>query len=168
MRAVNRLDRNTSGLVLVARNRRASAILSGQMKKREIGKEYIALVEGVAPYEFLIETYIKRKGESVIERMVCNRDDDGAEYSYTTGNLIKKTDKNTSLVSLIPHTGRTHQLRVHLSYLGFPIVDDELYGNGCDDVTESEKRHMLHCSALEFTHPTTGERVRFSSVPSFE
>ncbi len=137
MRAVNRLDRNTSGLVLVAKNRRAASILSAQMKNRQIGKKYFALVEGDAPEQFLIEAYMKRKQESVIERCICSSKDDGAEYSSTEGRKIKTTDEalgersageKYSLLELIPHTGRTHQLRVHLSFMGFPIVGDELYG----------------------------------------
>ncbi len=174
MRAVNRLDRNTSGIVLVAKNRRSSAILSEQMKKREIGKEYIALVEGIPPEKFLVEVYMKRKGESIIERCVCSSESAGGEYSFTEGIVLKtkksfETEKASScqsLVKLIPHTGRTHQLRVHLSYMGFPIVGDELYGNAIDSSDES--RQMLHCSKLEFVHPTTEEKMSFSSFPEFD
>ncbi len=137
MRAVNRLDRNTSGLVLVAKNRRAAFILSNQMKNREIKKTYYALVEGKAPDEFSVEAFMKRKKESVIERCICSSDHMGAEYSLTEGRKIKDMsfsplrnleENSFSLLELVPQTGRTHQIRVHLSYMGFPIVGDELYG----------------------------------------
>ena len=224
MRAVNRLDRNTSGIVLVAKNRRASSILSMQMKNREIGKEYVALVEGTPPKNFLIKAYMKRKGESIIERYVCPKDEIGAEFSFTEGSVFcppnetlaeNKADvvnakgieqitsenvgdanindvetKKYTLVKLIPHTGRTHQLRVHMAYLGFPIVGDEMYGNGKETLStennsneissvfdetdlksafreEGEHRHMLHCYRLEFIHPTTEEKMSFTSVPKF-
>ncbi len=171
MRAVNRLDRNTSGLVLVARNRRSSAILSEQMKNRKIGKEYTALVHNCPPDEFLIETYIRRKGESIIERCVCEKHESGAEYALTKGTLCNKENhcKEYSLVKLVPHTGRTHQLRVHMAYLGFPIAGDEMYGKWDEycDSAQGEPRHMLHCSMLEFIHPSSGEKMRFSSLPEF-
>jgi 23S rRNA pseudouridine1911/1915/1917 synthase len=174
MRAVNRLDRNTSGLVLVARNRRSSAILSNQMKKREIGKEYTALVCGCPPEEFIIETYMKRKGESVIERCVCEKHETGAEYALTEGKICENGkvfvgEKEYALVNLVPHTGRTHQLRVHMAHLGFPIAGDELYGFGerFGDY-DGEIRHMLHCSMLEFIHPSTGEKMRFVSKYDFD
>lgn len=167
MRAVNRLDRNTSGLVLVARNRRSAGILSDQMKNRTVEKEYMALVEGVPPKEFRVETYIKRKEVSVIERMVCNENDEGAEYALSEGFLVESfvtrdgnEEKTLSVVRLVPHTGRTHQLRVHMQYMGNSIVGDELYGSGGE-------RHMLHCCKLSFTHPTTAERMSFESKPDF-
>ncbi len=189
MRAVNRLDRNTSGLVLVARNRRSAGILSNQMKSRTIGKEYIALVEGIPPEKFTVEGYIRRKDASVIERCVCDKSDEGAEYALSEGVLMESfylcengivptnavnetnSEKNTktvndsnsavcSVVRLIPHTGRTHQLRVHMQHLGYPILGDELYGNG-------GQRHMLHCCKLEIEHPTTGERMTFESMTDF-
>lgn len=212
MRAVNRLDRNTSGIVLVAKNRRASSILSGQMKNREIRKEYVALVEGTPPEHFLIKAYMKRKGESIIERQVCVQGEIGAEFSFTEGfvfqlqneihaenketvsnatvceNTVAAEQKKYTLVKLIPHTGRTHQLRVHMAYLGFPIVGDEMYGNeketasgekisnrlsllgeanNCAFMEEGEHRHMLHCYRLEFIHPTTEEKMCFTSIPNF-
>ncbi len=164
MRAINRLDRNTSGLVLVAKNRRSASILSKQMKDRLIKKKYCALVLGVPPAEFSAELYMRRKELSVIERIVCPSTDTGAEYSHTEGKLLKvlnaPKDKREmfgdcekySLVELIPHTGRTHQLRVHMAYLGFPILGDELYGKGGE-------RQMLHCEYLEFLHPQTMEKI---------
>ncbi len=182
MRAVNRLDRNTSGLVLVAKNRRAASILSTQMKNRQIGKKYFALVEGDAPDQFLIEAYMKRKQESVIERCICSSKDDGAEYSSTEGRKIKTTDEalgersdgeKYSLLELIPHTGRTHQLRVHLSYMGFPIVGDELYGakSPNEKLKEKleeqffEKKHEVQNDAnVQKESNDTDEMKRFSDV----
>jgi len=164
MRAINRLDRNTSGIVLVAKNRKSAFFLSNQMKERKIGKIYVALTEGVPPEKFSVEAYMKRKNESVIERRICFKDEDGAEYSYTEGETkesYRKSDgKIYSLVELIPHTGRTHQLRVHMAYLGFPISGDDLYG-------KEGERHMLHCRYLSFTHPETREKMEFVSECGF-
>ncbi len=161
MRAVNRLDRNTSGLVLVAKNRRSAALLSEQMRERKIGKEYLALVEGVPPQNFSLKAFMKRKNASVIERCICDENDSEGEFSFTEGEVINtftlENHKTVSLVRLIPHTGRTHQLRVHMAHLGFPIVGDDLYGNGGE-------RHMLHCHRLELVHPTSNEKMVFESV----
>ncbi len=160
MRAINRLDRNTSGIVLVAKNRKSAFFLSNQMKERKFGKIYVALTEGIPPDEFFVETYMKRKNESVIERKICFKNEDGAEYSCTEGKTKESFRKSNgdvfSLVELIPHTGRTHQLRVHMAYLGFPIVGDDLYGTDGD-------RHMLHCRYLSFVHPETREKMEFFS-----
>jgi 23S rRNA pseudouridine1911/1915/1917 synthase len=174
MRAVNRLDRNTSGLVLVAKNRRAASILSTQMKNREIGKKYYALVEGVPPDEFSLEAFMRRREESLIERCICPSSDNGAEFSSTEGRRLhisefifdeKQEEMNCSLLELIPHTGRTHQLRVHLAYLGFPIVGDELYGTKEENLSDNgtEVRHMLHCCFLEFVHPSENKKMKFYS-----
>ena len=111
---------------------------------------------------------MKRKGQSVIERVVCSSSEEGAEFSHTTGKTGKTFSvqgdnkeyfgerETFSLVELTPHTGRTHQLRVHMSYIGFPILGDDIYGVGGE-------RQMLHCGFLEIRHPTTGEIMSFTS-----
>ena len=124
-RAVTRLDRDTSGVVLVAKNPLSGAILSESMKKGEISKQYVAIIDGIPEKESgRINAPIKRLQESIITRGVAP---DGKE-AITDYDVIKKSD-NISFVRLFPITGRTHQLRVHMSYIGTPICGDSLYGN---------------------------------------
>ena len=150
---ITRLDRETSGVVLVAKNPQAAAILTEDMKKGKIKKEYIAIVNGVP--EVLtgeIDAPIKKKDEKSSLRCVA---DDG-KRAITLYSVAEKTDK-FALVNLYPFTGRTHQLRVHLSYIGHPIYGDNMYG-----APQTGERVRLHCHKLTFNHPTTGECAVFT------
>ena len=151
-RFVNRLDRNTTGLVLVARHALAAATLGAAMAKGEIQKTYLALVHGRVCEPCVIESGIRRREESIIFRETCPVGE--GDYAKT-GVEPLAWGEDYSLVRLVPHTGRTHQLRVHLSSVGHPLLGDELYGGACDLIG----RHALHAAVLRFPMPKTGERV---------
>ncbi len=153
-RPVNRLDRNTSGLLLIARNRRAAGTLFTAMKKGEIGKLYLAILDGeLVEDEGLIETYMRRTAESVIVRENCGPDE-GGDLARTRYRVLAKGNGLT-VVCAVPLTGRTHQLRVHFAGLGAPLLGDDLYGSPSELIA----RHALHSCALSFPSPTTGKRI---------
>ena len=153
-RSVNRLDRNTSGVVLVAKNRLASSKLSNQMKNDGISKSYIAILQGELEHdEGIITTHIRRKQESIILREVCDKTDD-SKIAITSYKILAKKN-GLSLVLATPITGRTHQLRVHFAHLGAQILGDDLYGNSSNLID----RHALHAYQLCFTHPETNEKT---------
>ena len=149
-RAINRLDRDTSGIVLIAKDRLSGAKLYQSMKERKFGKTYLAIIEGVPEVAHgIINAPIVREYEGSIKRVVRN---DGKEC-ITEYELVESYDNGTSLVKVTPHTGRTHQIRVHMAHVGHPLVDDFLYG------TRGEETYSLHCSSLSFPHPFTGETI---------
>lgn len=160
-RSVNRLDRNTSGIVLVAKDRLSSSKLSEQMKHDGIKKSYIAILDGILPEnEGIIKTYIRRKEKSIILREVCSPEEDG-KIAVTKYEVIARSD-DLSLVRATPITGRTHQLRVHFSHLGASILGDDLYGSPSNEIA----RHALHAYELNFTHPNTNEEMSlFAPLP---
>ena len=151
-RAVNRLDRDTSGIVLVAKNRAAAYRISAEMSRGEIKKAYIAAVEGTVYGSGTVRANIKRCGESIIERTVCP--DTEGQYAETRYAPLY-TDGKISLLEVRPITGRTHQIRVHMVHIGHPLCGDTLYGKESALIS----RQALHCSRLDFTHPATGRRM---------
>ena len=160
-RSVNRLDRNTSGIVLVAKNRLASSKLSHQMKNDKISKSYIAILQGeLDKDEDIIETHIRRKEKSIILRQVCEACED-SKLAITSYRVLARTNGLT-LVLATPITGRTHQLRVHFAHLGAQILGDDLYGNPSNLID----RHALHAQTLCFEHPTSNEKKElFAPLP---
>lgn len=150
-RAVNRLDRDTSGVVLVAKNRNAAARLSGLMKSGGVEKSYIAILNGVIePREGEISTHICRQDASVILRRVCEAGEPGAKEALTRYRTVY-AGENVSVVSAVPVTGRTHQLRVHFAHMGTPIIGDGFYGSAETAPTELDlmiKRQALHAYSL--------------------
>ncbi|KIR02912.1 Ribosomal large subunit pseudouridine synthase D [Lachnospiraceae bacterium TWA4] len=153
-RCNNRLDRDTSGLTIVAKHLVSANILSTMSSKREIHREYLAIVQGhVNPKEGTIDAPIARKPDSIMERIV---DFNHGEQAITHYKVLK-TNEKYSLVSLVLKTGRTHQIRVHMKYLGYPLIGDFLYNPNCEDI----KRQALHSHKLEFNHPITGEKMEF-------
>ena len=161
-RPINRLDRNTSGLLLIARNRMAAARLTESLRGGMIEKEYVAILDGVLPSESgEIEGYIKRAEKSIIVRCVCGADE-GGDFALTRYRVIFSNGKNT-VVAATPVTGRTHQLRVHFSHVGAPIVGDDMYGHESEHIG----RHALHSSRLSFPCPKSAERISVSAdLPS--
>lgn len=153
-RAVNRLDRDTTGLVLIAKNQYAANNLSMQIRENKIKKTYLAICEG----EFQKKTGtiiapIKRDSEVGLKRVV----DENGQYAETDYIVLAYKD-GYSLVKILPKTGRTHQIRVHMSHIGHPLYSDFLYG-----IELENERVRLHCESLEFSHPTSKEKCTFKA-----
>lgn len=148
-RAVNRLDKDTTGIVLIAKNRYSAEMLNRQIRNREIKKEYVAICNGVIEQEGQIEASIKKETEKGIKRIVSPN----GQYAKTKYTPVK-SENGCTLVKLYPETGRTHQLRVHMFHIGHPLYGDYLYG---EEIAGT--RTMLHCEAMHFTHPSTREKM---------
>lgn len=155
---VHRLDRDTSGLILIAKNNVAHARLGRQFEKHKVYKKYMARVQGTVQYDQgMIDVPLERHRKYHDMRQVAN-EGEGKEAT-TLYQVIKRFGKST-LVALYPQTGRTHQLRVHMKHLGHPLLGDEKYGQ-----EQSFPRLALHAMAIGFTHPTTQEYLEFSCPP---
>ena len=148
-RPVNRLDRNTSGLLLAAKNSHIAFIMA-----QKTHKEYLAIVLGELHGEGCIDQPIRVKEGCCITREVG----EGGKDSRTHYQAIA-TDGKITLVRLVLETGRTHQIRVHMAWLGYPLAGDTMYG--ADECVMP--RHALHCTLLKFTHPITGEKIVLES-----
>ena len=154
-RCCNRLDRDTSGLTVVAKHLVSGNILSTMTKKKEVRREYLAVVRGhIVPESGTISAPLARKGGTIIERVV---DFDRGEPAVTHYHLIQEANGH-SLVALQLETGRTHQIRIHLKHLGFPLVGDYLYNPDMEYIS----RQALHSFRLSFPHPITGEVMDFT------
>lgn len=150
-----RLDRDTSGLVCIAKNRHIHHMLSMQQQGKKMKRRYEALIHGsLKEDEFIITAPIGRKDSSIIEREVRA---DG-QFAETEVRVFKKSPEY-SYVQLQLNTGRTHQIRVHLSHIGHPLLGDDLYGGKRQLI----KRQALHCCALELVHPVSGIDLEFTS-----
>lgn len=156
-RAVSRLDRDTSGLLLLARHGLAACLLSDMVKNRRIHRQYQAVARGPVPPEGTITAPIARAEGSTIERKV---DFEKGDYACTHYRLVHyNPELDCSLVSLTLETGRTHQIRVHLGHIGHPVLGDFLY---CPDFSLIG-RQALHSCRLELVHPFTGENLVFQA-----
>ncbi len=154
---VHRLDKDTSGLILIAKDEATRAALQRQFKRRQVIKTYLALVEDqVQPREGIVEAPLGRDKRQRKKMAVVRR---GRE-ARTTYRTIRRFARHT-LLEVRPHTGRTHQVRVHLAWLGYPVVGDTVYGRRRQRLLKS--RHFLHAAQLRFTHPATGEEVEFKA-----
>lgn len=155
-RCCNRLDRDTSGLTIVSKHLVSGSILSDMTKYREVHREYLAIARGsVTPSEGTIQAPLGRKEGTIIERTV---DWEHGEDAVTHYKLVKEANGH-SLVSLRLETGRTHQIRIHMKYLGYPLIGDYLYNPDMEYMT----RQALHSHHMEFTHPITGEHMSFTA-----
>ena len=158
---VTRLDKDTSGLMLFAKHGYAHARLDKQLQKRAIEKRYLALVkgDGLLEKEGEIIAPIARDEDSIITRRVAK----GGKYAHTSYKVIEQFG-NIYLVDIHLHTGRTHQIRVHFSHIGFPLLGDDLYGGS---LSEGISRQALHCHTLKFYNPFSGEEIgRASPLPT--
>ncbi|OGV67276.1 MAG: hypothetical protein A2283_04860 [Lentisphaerae bacterium RIFOXYA12_FULL_48_11] len=160
---VHRLDKDTSGLMVVAKNERAMNILARQFKNGRVKKEYIAIVHGVPePRVGRLETQI---GRSVNDRKKMSVTSEPAGRTAITNYEVMEILGDFSVVSLNIETGRTHQIRVHMAHIGHPVFGDRQYGGRkvqkYDEVLPA--RQMLHSSELSFIHPGTNKRVKFKA-----
>lgn len=157
IRPVNRLDRNTSGIVIFAKNQYIQECLIHQTQTKEFKKTYLAVVEGhLKKLNGTIDAPITRKENSIIERCVA----ENGEKSITHYKVLKQNfEKNYDIVECLLETGRTHQIRVHLSYIGHPLIGDTLYGNNSKYIS----RQALHAYKVEFIHPITNKLTQFTS-----
>lgn len=154
---VHRLDKDTSGLLLVAKVPEAHAALQRQFKRRQVRKTYLALVEGeVQPREGVIEVPVGRD-QRQRKQMAAMRSGRPAVTQYRAVEYFR----GYTLLEVRPHTGRTHQIRVHLAWLGYPVVGDRVYGRRRQPLLGD--RHFLHALELHFTHPVTREALTLTA-----
>lgn len=154
---VHRLDKDTSGLLIVAKNDKAHLKMSEQIKDRKVNKKYIALVRGIIKEnEATINMPIARNKK---DRKKMAVDKDGKE-AITHFKVLKRYDKYT-LIEVKIDTGRTHQIRVHMAEIGHPVIGDEVYSNGKNEFYV--KGQMLHAKSLDFEHPITGKKMHLEA-----
>ena len=159
-RCANRLDKNTSGLTVIAKHLVSANILSTMVKNRQFHREYYAIVRGSLDEKSgTIDAPIGRVDDSIITRQV---DFENGERAVTHYEVIKE-NKGHSLVSIHLETGRTHQIRVHFKHIGHPLIGDHLYNPDYEYMT----RQALHSHKIEFTHPITSDQLSFTAdLPS--
>jgi 23S rRNA pseudouridine1911/1915/1917 synthase len=175
---VHRIDKETSGVLVLAKERSVCAKLSRQFADRTTEKRYLAVVRGLTPESFSVDKGIKRSTTSRVElKMTTATEEEGGQPAFTHFERLGVYG-DFSLVECFPKTGRQHQIRLHLDSVGHPIVGDKLYGMDEDEAfrfferqfisPEAEAklllpRHALHAAGIRFEHPITGLRVDFSS-----
>lgn len=154
---VHRLDKDTSGLLIVAKNDKAHVNMSEQIKNHEVKKTYVALVRGcVKENEATIDMPIGRSN-SDRKKMAINKN---GKNAVTHIKVLKRYDKYT-LLEINIETGRTHQIRVHLSHIGFPVIGDYIYSNGKNEF--GVVGQCLHAKELEFKHPISGDEMKLQA-----
>jgi len=152
-RCLNRLDKDTTGVLLIAKHSLSSAILSSDIRNRFIKREYLCVVSGITSLSGIIDAPIARKEGSILERTV---DFQKGEHAVTHFQRIAVYD-NMSLLNVVLETGRTHQIRVHMKYIGHPLLGDFLYNPDFQKI----KRQSLHSARLSFVHPISKQQVDF-------
>ena len=152
---VHRIDKDTSGLIIVAKNDKSHELLSSQLKDKSLSRKYISLVKGRINHDTgTIDAPIGRDPKD--RKKMCVTDIN-SKQAITHFKVLKRY-KNATLLELKLETGRTHQIRVHLSYIGHPVINDPVY---CGGKTTSFGQ-MLHAKEIEFIHPTTKKKMKFS------
>lgn len=155
-RCCNRLDRDTSGVTVVSKHLVSASIMSNMTIQHKVHREYLAICRGhLSPSSGVIDAPLGRKDGSIIERTIDLKDGETAVTHY---RVVKESDGH-SLVSLVLETGRTHQIRIHMKYLGHPLIGDYLYNPDMEFIG----RQALHSHRMEFTHPITGEQLEFTA-----
>ena len=159
IRPVNRIDLNTSGLVVFAKCEYIHSVLSLQMQNKDFIKKYLCIVEGIFKEKTgTIDFPISRRKDSIIERCVSFH----GQKSITHYSVLQETN-NLSLVECKLETGRTHQIRVHMSYIGHPILGDSLYGKASNLI----EGQALHSYYISFIHPISNEQLEFTCDPNW-
>ena len=160
---VHRLDKDTSGAIIVAKNDKAHIALSEQLKNHEVKKTYLALVRGIiTENEATINMPIARSKK---DRKKMDVDKNGKE-AITHFKVLGRYKNKYTLLQINLETGRTHQIRVHLSHIGYPIIGDEVYSNGKNEWNVSGQ--CLHAWKLEFIHPITGKKISLEAeIPEY-
>ena len=160
---ITRLDKNTSGICIFAKNEYIQELFVRKKDDINLVKKYICIVNGILEKDHDFITYpIARKPNSIILRQV-NEDGNFAKTEY---NVISRNIKNNyTVVEVTLHTGRTHQIRVHMGYIGHTLLGDDLYAKeyGVDDITKYISRQALHCYNITFNHPITNEKINIVS-----
>ncbi len=151
---VHRLDKDTSGLMLVAKNDFTHEKLSEMISKKEVERKYLAIVDGVIKHE--TGTIDAPIGRSLDNRQKMAVTDINGKESITHFKVIERFNNNT-LIECLLETGRTHQIRVHMAYIGYPVTNDPLYGRG----KSTEFGQMLHSYSIKLKHPRTGKELSF-------
>ena len=160
---VHRLDKDTSGVIIVAKNDKAHINLSEQLKNHEVKKTYIALVRGIIKEnEATINMPIARSKSDRKKMAVCKE----GKSAITHFKVLGRFKNQYTLLEINIETGRTHQIRVHLSNIGYPIIGDEVYSNGKNEW--GIKGQALHAWKIEFKHPRTGEQIHLKAkIPEY-
>lgn len=153
---VHRIDKDTSGLLLVAKNDSVHTFLSEELSKRKVNRKYIALVHGVINND--TGTIDAPIGRDLVDRKKMAVTDINSKDAITHFKVLERYDKAT-LIECTLETGRTHQIRVHMNYIGYPIVNDPMYGRG---KVINDFGQMLHAKSIGFTHPITNLYMEFT------
>ena len=154
---VHRLDKNTSGAIIIAKNDKAHIALSNQLKNHEIKKTYIALVRGIVKENNATINMPIARSKNDRKKMAVDKN---GKEAITHFKVLKRFDKCT-LLEVNIETGRTHQIRVHLSHIGYPIIGDDVYSNGKN--RWNVKGQCLHAKSLDFKHPITGKLIHIEA-----
>ncbi len=156
---VHRIDKDTSGLLMVAKNDHAHQSLAQQLKDKTVKRSYIALVHGDIPHEYgTIDAPIGRDTKDRQKMTVVT----GGKEAVTHFEVLERIGQQYTVIKCVLETGRTHQIRVHMRYIGFPLVGDPKYGHRKSIDTEGQ---ALHAQEIGFHHPTTEEWLTFTSEP---
>lgn len=160
---VHRLDKDTSGLMMVAKNEEMEEILKDLIKKREVERSYLALVDGIIPHE--TGTVDAPIGRDPNNRQKMSVTDINSKDAITNFSVLKRyNEENKTLVECKLDTGRTHQIRVHMNYIGFPIYNDPIYNNK----KSTSFGQFLHSKSIKFIHPVTKKEIFFEvEVPKY-
>ena len=160
--AVHRIDQGTSGLMMMARNETAQQHLKAQLEKHEVERRYVALIHGRPPAKtWTVSNHLVADRGDGIRGSVIGRPPSGAKHAKTVFTHLERIGKQVNLIEARLHTGRTHQVRIHLSEGDTPILGDDRYGTAI--ANRGVSRLCLHAVVLGIQHPTTGETMRFTS-----